>query len=111
MADALNLLIKIGPVVLLAGLVVSVAVAAIGFARCADHRLKWLGRYVVGMALTGLITMFVGAGLGIAVFCSSAKMGNLCGLGGLFGSGPLLAGMALGVHAWRRMPRAGGVSG
>lgn len=110
MADALNLMIRIGPVALLAGLLVSVAVAAFGFARGDADRLKWLGRYLLGMLLAGVIALFVGAGLGIAVFCSSAKAGNLCGLGGLFGTGPLLAGIALAVHAWRRMPRAGGVS-
>jgi hypothetical protein len=34
-------------------------------------------------------------------------MGNLCGLGGVFGSGPFLAGICLAVYAYRRVLGAG----
>ncbi len=105
MADVLNLLIKIGPVVLLLGLTVSIALAAFGFARRSDDKMKWLGRYILGLAIVGVVALFAGAALGIAVFCSSEKMGNLCGLGGVFGSGPLLAGIALAIYAHRRVLR------
>jgi hypothetical protein len=53
--------------------------------------------------VVGVAALFVGTALGIAVFCSSEKMGNLCGLGGVFGLGPLLAGISLVIHAYRRV--------
>ncbi|HWQ38149.1 MAG TPA: hypothetical protein VNM24_05960 [Burkholderiales bacterium] len=106
MAAMLNLLIKIGPVVFLMGLVVSIALVAFGFTRRGNDRMRWLGRSVLGLAALGVAALFAGAALGIAVFCSSEKMGNLCGLGGVFGSGPLLAGVSLAIYAYRRVSRA-----
>lgn len=103
MADVFNLLIKIGPVVLLMGLIASIALAVFGFARRGDGKTRWLGRYVLRTAVIGIVALFIGTALGIAVFCSSEKMGNLCGLGGAFGSGPLLAGIAIAVNAYRRV--------
>lgn len=102
----LNLLIKTGPVVLLSGLIISVALAVFGFTRCGADKARWLGRYVLRLAVVGFVALFVGTALGIAVFCSSEKMGNLCGLGGVFGSGPLLAGIALAIYAYRRVLKA-----
>jgi len=102
-ADALNLLIKIGPVVLLLGLVVSIVLGVLGLARRSGDRARWLGRYVLVSVLIGIVALFVGTALGIAVFCSSEQMGNLCGLGGVFGLGPLLAGIALAIYAYRRV--------
>lgn len=106
MADVLNLLIKIGPVVLLSSLIASIALAAFGFARRGDDKARWLGRYVLGSVMIGIAALFAGTALGIAVFCWSEKMGNLCGLGGVFGSGPLLAGISLVIHACSRVLRA-----
>lgn len=103
MADVLNLLIKIGPVVLLLGLIASIALAMFGFARRDDDAARWLGRYVLGAVVIGIAALFAGTALGIAVFCSSEKMGNLCGLGGVFGSGPFLAGICLAIYAYRRV--------
>lgn len=34
---------------------------------------------------------------GIATFCAGDAAGNLCGLGGVFGLGPLLAGIAIAL--------------
>lgn len=105
MADVFNLLIKIGPVALLLGLVVSIALALFGVARRGNDKVRWLWRYVLGLVVVGVAALFAGAALGIAVFCSTEKMGNLCGLGGVFGSGPLLAGIALTIYAHRRVLR------
>lgn len=44
MADAFNLLINIGPVVLLLDLIASITLAAFGFARRDGDKAKWLGR-------------------------------------------------------------------
>lgn len=103
MADVFNLLIKVGPVVLLLGLVAAIVLAGFGFARRDEDKLSWLGRYVLGLVVVGVVAFFAGAALGMAVFCSSEKMGNLCGLGGVFGTGPFLAGMALAIYASRRI--------
>jgi hypothetical protein len=102
-ADVVNLLIKTGPLVLFLGLVASIVLAVVGFVRRSNNKARWLGSYVLGLAVTGAAASFIGTALGIAVFCSSEKMGNLCGLGGVFGSGPLLAGIALAIHAHRRV--------
>jgi len=103
MTDVFNLLIKIGPVTLLLGLIMSIALAVFGVTRQHDDRPRWLGRYVLMSVVIGFAALFIGAALGIAVFCSSEKMGNLCGLGGVFGSGPLLAGIALVINSYRRV--------
>jgi hypothetical protein len=101
-ADVFNLPIRIGPVVLLLGLIASIALAVFGFARREDGKARWLGRYVLGSAVVGIAALFAGTALGIAVFCWSENMSNLCGLGGVFGLGPLLAGISLAIHAYRR---------
>jgi hypothetical protein len=105
MANALNLLILVGPPVLLFGVIASIALAVFGFARRHEGKVRWLGRYVLGLVGIGIGALFLGAALGIAVFCSSERMGNLCGLGGVFGSGPLLAGISLAIFAYRRALR------
>lgn len=102
MSDELNPLIMIGPAALLLGLVASIALAVFGLTRRSGDKARWLWRYVLGAAVVGIAALFVGAALGIGVFCSPANAGNLCGLGGVFGSGPLLAGIALVIHACRR---------
>jgi len=107
MANALNLLVRIGPGVLLLGLCVSLALAALGCARCSGGRLRWLGRYVLQAAVVGIAALLAGAALGIALFCATGKAGNLCGLGGVLGTGPLAAGIALAAHACRRVLGAG----
>jgi len=109
-ADVLNLLIKIGPMVLLLGLIASIVLAVFGLARREDDKARWLVRYVLGSVVIGIVALFAGTALGIAVFCSSEKMGNLCGLGGVFGSGPLLAGISLAIHAYRRVRGASNAS-
>lgn len=106
MAAVLNLLIKVGPAVLLLGMIASVALAVFGVARRSGDKARWLSRYVLYSVLIGIAALFVGTALGIAVFCSSEKMGSLCGLGGIFGVGPLLAGVSIAIHAYRRVLKA-----
>lgn len=103
MADLFNLLIKAGPVVLLMGLVLSIVLALFGCIRHGDGRAAWLVNYVLVSFGVGVAGLFIGAALGMVVFCSMPSMGNLCGLGGVFGSGPMLAGIALAAYAHRRV--------
>lgn len=68
-------------------------------------------RSIVRFALMGLgIAIgagFLGMGLGIAFFCGNS-LGNLCGLGGVFLTGPLAALGALAVYLirWARQSEA-----
>jgi hypothetical protein len=53
-----------------------------------DGTSRSLFRFLLGGVLVAFAAGFVGAGLGIAFFCSQS-LGNLCGLGGVFLTGPL----------------------
>jgi hypothetical protein len=55
----------------------------------------------------GLIAFVVGMALGIFVTCFAEGAGNLCGLAGVFGTGPLLAAAAMigYAHLWARSAR------
>ena len=87
-----------GPLVLFAALVVMIYV----YVRCRAHAPKGalsVAGYV-GFALgVGVLAYAAGAAIGIYAACSSPNPGNLCGLYGVFGSGPLLSGIALLVYA------------
>ncbi len=73
----------------LVGAIVSFAVLLSGPGKKrALHRLL----ITVGLGLAGFLA---GAWFGIQYFCSPGDAGNLCGLGGVFGTGPLAAGLGL----------------
>jgi len=58
--------------------------------------------------VAGFVASVAGTFAGIEVMCSSDDAGNLCGLWGVFGAGPLVAGIALwlfGPVCGRRMRR------
>ena len=67
-------------------------------------------RYVLTSLLMGALAYVVGTVAGIAAACSQASAGNLCGLMGVFGVGPLSAAVAIisCAHRWvshaRRAP-------
>ncbi len=48
----------------------------------------------------GALAFAAGAAAGIWMACSSEASGNLCGLVGIFGLGPLLAGLAISGCAY-----------
>ena len=60
------------------------------------------------LAAAGLsfISYFIGKRMGMEYFCTRADAGNLCGLTGVFGTGPLLSGtiliVAVGALRWWR---------
>lgn len=58
----------------------------------------WL--YLFRCLGTGVPAFIVGTAAGIWLACSSPDSGNLCGLVGVFGLGPLLAGVVIGSCAW-----------
>jgi hypothetical protein len=52
-------------------------------------------RYFASAVVAAVVAHVAGAFSGIAVMCSSADAGNLCGIWGALGTGPLLAGLVL----------------
>ena len=96
MAALLNAMIYIGPVALLLGFLAALFCFALQIA--GPGRSLVLRRVLVAVGL-GIAGFVVGTGLGIAAFCSTESTGNLCGLGGVFGTGPLAAGLCMGIYA------------
>lgn len=107
MGSWLNPAISVGPVVFLAGLIVAVFCIVIGLVAPGPKRGVSLPRFALRALVVGLVAFFIGSAVGIALFCASASSGNLCGLGGLFGTGPLLCGVCVGGYAvwWLRGSR------
>ena len=64
-----------------------------------------LARYLMACLVAGALGYGAGTMAGIFVACSLPDAGNLCGLVGVFGSGPLFAAVAVFVYAHRRVNR------
>ena len=94
-------MISIGPLVLLASLVAMIFLYA--KVPASDRTSSILG-YLGAALIVGVLAYLAGAAIGIYAACSSSSSGNLCGLYGVFGIGPLLSGVAIFVYAlfWRR---------
>jgi hypothetical protein len=95
METLLNGVIYFGPLAFLLGLLVAVACMDLMLSRSSKSQVLRVAIVSAGDGLGGFI---VGTMLGIAFFCSAASAGNLCGLGGVFGVGPLAAGLCMGVY-------------
>lgn len=63
-------------------------------------------KYVLSAIVLGLVTFVIGTMLGIAAACLPANADSLCALMGLFGSGPLVAGLALLAFGYLRIQAA-----
>jgi hypothetical protein len=96
MESLLNTAIYIGPVVFLLGLLVAITCLAL---QLSAHGGAQILRRALAAAGLGVAGFAVGTGLGIAFFCSSESAGNLCGLGGVLGTGPFAAGLCMGCYA------------
>jgi hypothetical protein len=68
-------------------------------------------RYVLMTLVVGALAYLIGTIAGVWAACSSARAGNLCGLAGVLGVGPILSAIAVVIYAhfWardaRRAPR------
>jgi hypothetical protein len=64
-------------------------------------------RYFAIAALFGFAAYMIGTAIGITGGCSSSKSGNLCGIWGALGVGPLMSGVALWAYGplWLRRLR------
>ena len=107
MSFALNTIISIGPLALLAALI-SVPVYYVIYRYAPEPKKEAsLARYVFFSLSVAALAYVIGAAVGIAAGCSSASAGNLCGLVGVLGVGPLLAAVAvfLYAHSWSKNAR------
>ena len=93
---------KLFPIFMLLGLVspfVSIAGAVIFYRRHSnrvgpEHRMSVFG-YVVAIIVCGAAAGFFGLTLGIAKACNGSDAGNLCGLWGVFVTGPIFFAAAI----------------
>lgn len=100
MGNLLNPAISIGPLVLGLGILTAVVCIAL-YLRAGSPRVgASLPRFLVLAVVVGFVAFVAGTAIGIWAFCSTPDSGNLCGLGGIFGVGPFLAGIAIGGYAW-----------
>jgi hypothetical protein len=107
--SALYSAMSVGPIALLAALVaVPVYYLFYHFAPEPKKKLS-LVRYVLVTLGVGALAYVVGTVVGISVACSSENSGNLCGLAGVFGVGPLMSAVAIFfyAHSWSRNARGG----
>lgn len=63
-------------------------------------------KYLLLSLGAGVLAFWTGMAAGIWTACSVANPGNLCGLVGVFGSGPLLSGLVIAAVAYRLMRKA-----
>lgn len=102
----INTLISIGPLALLAALI-AVPLLYLSYRTAPEpKRPLFLLRYLLLTGAAGVVGYVIGAAVGIAVFCSAVDAGNLCGLAGVFGTGPLSAAVAMVLYAHTTTQRA-----
>ena len=106
MNPALITVMSIGPIALLAALI-SIPIWYLTY-RSAPEPKKPLpvARYVLLTLVVGAVAFVVGTIVGTSVACSPANAGNLCGLAGVFGVGPLLSAVAIFFYARSRARNA-----
>lgn len=82
----------VGPAVFLLGLAVATVSLALLLSSPGKAYALRCTLITFGLVVAGFLS---GAALGIGYFCSSNEAGNLCGLGGVLGTGPLLSGLCM----------------
>jgi hypothetical protein len=98
-----EIIFKLGAVALLSGLLLAVFFyVRYRNASSAEPKPVFI-RYFGFAALLGFAAYLAGTAIGIAFACASPAAGNLCGIYGALGSGPLLAGITFGLYGpcWR----------
>lgn len=100
MGNFLNPVVSAGPIVFVIGVVFALACLVIHSLGAAPKKDISRLRYVLNVLATGVAAFVAGSVLGIAAFCADASSGNLCGLGGVFGVGPLFSGLCISGYAY-----------
>lgn len=99
MGALFNALLTVGPLSLLIGLICVPVYYLVYRAAPEPKRALPLLRFVLVALAAGALGFFAGTALGIGVACFAANAGNLCGLMGVLGLGPLFSGVAMAVCA------------
>ena len=102
-----RIVLQTGPYALL-GALIAIPLYYLSYRNAPEPKLqRSLTGYLLIAFGAGALAFVVGAWIGISIACSVENPGNLCGLVGVFGSGPLLAAVAilLSVHFWARNAR------
>ncbi len=97
-------LLALGAAVLVTGLLAAIFFY-VSFRRSLPQEgMPSLFRYFAFAVLSGILAYFIGTAAGIYGACRSATSGNLCGIWGALGTGPLLSGIAFWSYGfwWRR---------
>lgn len=106
MTPLLYNLIYIGPIILVVS-VIALPIFYLLYSRASEPKAPLsIPKYVLSAVVLGLVAFVIGTMLGIAAACLPADAGNLCGLVGIFGSGPLVAGFALLAFGYLRTQAA-----
>jgi len=101
METAFRVLFQAGPFSAVAGIVATLLVYFI-YPRGEGVGRRPFWRYFGMSLIAACIGYGAGAAIGIGIACSTPRGGNLCGLMGIFGTGPLLAGIAMfGYACWQ----------
>jgi hypothetical protein len=105
METAFRVLFQVGPLAAAAGFVGALLLHFVWpRAEGVERRPFW--RYFGMCLIAACIGYGAGAAIGIGIACSTPRGGNLCGLMGIFGVGPLLAGIAMfGWGCWQLAAR------
>ncbi len=96
----LQILIYVGPTAMLVGVAFGIYCFARYTTAPTRQRERSLVAYIGISIAVGVVAYIAGAAIGILGACSSASSSNLCGLVGIFGVGPLLAGLAIAAYAF-----------
>ncbi|MGH7532383.1 MAG: hypothetical protein ACREL4_03730 [Gemmatimonadales bacterium] len=88
------------------GALIAVPVFYVGYRKAPEPKQALsILRYIALTAVAGIAGYVVGTMAGIFAACSSEASGNLCGLIGVFGVGPLVSALAIFLTA-RHLTRA-----
>lgn len=107
MNSLLDAIMLIGPTALLAALI-SVPLYYLSYRYAAEPKQQpSVVRYLLTAVGVGTMAYVVGAIAGIAAACAPVNAGNLCGLAGVFGVGPLFSAVAIFIYArsWAQQAR------
>ena len=90
---------KLGPIVLLVALMsLPIFYAKYRSAPMPKKSLS-VAHYLFASIVFGVLAFFAGSYIGISIACGEAAAGNLCGLMGVLGLGPMFCGVAMMLTA------------
>lgn len=109
MLEVPYLFIQIGPLALLVA-VITTPLLYWRYARAPEPKAALpLTTFMLTALVIAIAAFIVGTMAGVALACAPDDAGNLCGLAGLFGTGPLLSALAVIAFAYMRTRNACGI--